>query len=137
MNRTDFQILAATRRKEAKRLLDADYWDGAYYLSGYVVELALKARIAKTFMRHTWPDRDFILSIHTHDLTKLVKAAGLGPDLDQEIATNRGVAVNWEIVKDWNEHSRYKRWSELQARDLYRAVVNPKTGVLPWIKRHW
>ena len=49
MNRTDFQILAATRRKEAKRLLDADYWDGAYYLSAYVVELALKARIAKDF----------------------------------------------------------------------------------------
>ena len=33
------------RLREAKLLLDAKDWDGAYYLAGYAVEFALKIRI--------------------------------------------------------------------------------------------
>ncbi|MCP5119377.1 MAG: HEPN domain-containing protein, partial [bacterium] len=47
MNRTDFQNLALERLDDAKVLLDGGRYNGAYYLSGYVVECALKACIAK------------------------------------------------------------------------------------------
>ena len=129
--------MASLRRKEAKRLLDGGFFDGAYYLSGYVVELALKAYIAKSFERHTWPDKDFVNSIYTHNLRFLLKTAGLKTALDRDIKRNSTLEENWLIVNDWNERSRYERWSEHQARDLYSAVTSRRNGVLPWIKRHW
>ena len=39
--------MADQRLVEAKALLDQGMWDGAYYLAGYAVELALKACIIK------------------------------------------------------------------------------------------
>lgn len=137
MNRKDFQTLAATRRREAKLLLDANCFDGAYYLSGYAVELALKACIAKTFIRHTWPNKEFVNAIHTHDVSNLVKKAGLETALDQKIATNPAFGSNWSTVKDWDEHSRYECWSKLDAKNLYRAVASRKNGILPWVRQHW
>ena len=47
VTRADFQQLADLRLKEAKALLDVGMWDGAYYLAGYAVEVALKARICR------------------------------------------------------------------------------------------
>lgn len=47
MNRSDFQDLAQIRLAEAAALLQAERFDGAYYLAGYAVECALKACIAK------------------------------------------------------------------------------------------
>jgi HEPN domain-containing protein len=50
ISRADFQQLADVRLKEAKALLDLGMWDGAYYLAGYAVEVALKACIIKIVM---------------------------------------------------------------------------------------
>jgi hypothetical protein len=47
MNRGEFQELAMIRLQDAKMLLDSECYDGAYYLTGYVIECALKACIAK------------------------------------------------------------------------------------------
>jgi hypothetical protein len=43
VDRKHLQNLARTRLKDAKALLGRKRWSGAYYLSGYVVECALKA----------------------------------------------------------------------------------------------
>lgn len=40
MNRWELQKIAKIRKKESKKLLDDGYYSGAYYLCGYVVELA-------------------------------------------------------------------------------------------------
>jgi HEPN domain-containing protein len=48
--RAEFQQLAHARLEESKALPDLGRWDGAYYLAGYTVELALKACIIKTLM---------------------------------------------------------------------------------------
>jgi hypothetical protein len=58
MKRKDFQELAAVRLKEARVLLRAGCYEGAYYLAGYAVECALKACISKQTERHEFPDRD-------------------------------------------------------------------------------
>ena len=47
MNRQDLQNLALTRLEEVEVLLNNHKYSGAYYLSGYVIECALKACIAK------------------------------------------------------------------------------------------
>ncbi len=64
MNRSDLQRLALVRLDEAKALLDAGYWDGAYYLAGYVVECALKARIARQVQRYDFPDSNLAEKVH-------------------------------------------------------------------------
>jgi HEPN domain-containing protein len=56
MNRGDFQELSIIRLQDAKILLDNKCYDGAYYLSGYVVECALKACIAKKTREHDFPN---------------------------------------------------------------------------------
>lgn len=137
MNRNDFRELALIRLKEAGVLLKNGNYEGAYYLCGYVVECGLKACIAKKTRRYDFPDKKTVDESYTHDLTKLVKIAGLGLDLDKEMKSNPDFAVNWGIVKDWSEASRYEKDTEKEAQALYSAVANRKQGVLQWIKRHW
>lgn len=137
MNRNDLRNLALIRLGEARVLLTSGRYGGAYYLCGYVVECGLKACIAKQTRRHDFPDKKAVNESYTHDLTKLVKVAGLGLDLDKEMKSNPGFAVNWSVVKDWSEASRYEKHTKKEAQALYSAVVNRKQGVLRWIKVHW
>jgi len=67
MHRADFHKLADIRIKEAKVLLDRQCYEGAYYLSGYSVECALKACIAKKTQAHDFPPQD-ARTFYTHDL---------------------------------------------------------------------
>lgn len=129
MNRGEFQELALIRLHDAKVLLDNECYDGAYYLSGYVIECALKACIAKKTKKFDYPDKKLIDKIYTHDLTKLLSVVGINLDEDTKI--------KWTIVKDWSEQDRYKRHVEEEARNIYEAVANSKEGVLVWIKQHW
>lgn len=57
MNRGDFKEIACIRFEEAKVLLDNQRYDGAYYLSGYVIECDLKACIAKQVKEFEFPDK--------------------------------------------------------------------------------
>jgi hypothetical protein len=64
-------------------------------------------------------------------LTLLRKLAGLDDEMDKDPA----VSPHWDIVKDWNEQSRYEVGRrEPEARDLCDAI---EKGVLPWIKARW
>lgn len=49
-SRSDFEKLIELRLREAKLLLVAKEWDGAYYLAGYAVEFALKIKIIAHLM---------------------------------------------------------------------------------------
>jgi HEPN domain-containing protein len=48
MNRTDLQILAEDRLKDAEVLLANGRFGAAYYLAGYAVECGLKACVFET-----------------------------------------------------------------------------------------
>ena len=139
MNRTDWQQLADVRIAEATALLNLSppMPDGAYYLAGYAVECALKACIAKMYNQHDWPEKEFVSDCHTHNLLKLVKLADLRDTLNGDIAANLGLGQNWDVVKDWNERSRYQRYSQDKAQKMINAVTDAANGVLPWIKARW
>ena len=137
MHRRDLQDLSKLRLKEARVLLSAQHWSGAYYLAGYAAECAIKACIAKKTMRGDFPNKGFANQVHTHDVVALVKAAGLQSQLDQRIKDPGTFAVYWTIVKDWDVSSRYTTASESEARDLLSALTARKEGVIPWIKQHW
>lgn len=133
--KTDFQKLADMRLREAKVLLDASEWDGAYYLAGYAVECGLKACIIRRLnSSDAWPERRFSEDCYKHDLTVLLRVADLATPLDSA----GPVAASWGQVKDWNEQSRYEHGkSEKVVREFCEAITNATDGVLPWIKGRW
>jgi HEPN domain-containing protein len=101
VDRTDFQVLSRIRLKEAKVLMAAGLYDGAYYLAGYSVECALKACIAKATRRHEFPDRVRANASYTHDLEQLVKQAGLEDLLKTQLANDPEFVDHWRVVRLW------------------------------------
>ena len=138
MNRQDLQRLSRLRSREAKALLDRGSYAGSYYLMGYAVECAVKAAIAKKTRRHDFPDKPLANKSFTHDLKSLLQTAGLWPTFDGALRVNPSLELNWAVVKDWNEDSRYiLSTSEAQARDLYSACTARTHGLLSWLKNYW
>lgn len=136
LTRREFQRLAELRASEALVLVKNQKQQGAYYLAGYAVECALKACIAKQTRRNEFPPKpDYVRKTYTHDLTELVKLAGLEDQLQNDMKLNRALAINWNIVLDWDEQTRYVI-SGLKGRDMHAALLGP-SGVLTWIKQHW
>lgn len=138
MNRSDFKTISKRRTQEAKVLLNAHQHTGAYYLIGYTIECALKACVAKQVKRFDFPDKSLANEAFTHDLEKLIRVAGLSHEFEKERKANPALDLNWAVVKDWSEASRYDlSITEAQARDLFSACTSRRNGVLQWIKKRW
>lgn len=139
MNRSELQRLAEDRVLDARALLAASRWSGAYYLAGYAVECGLKscvlARIERTGV--IFEDREFAKRCWTHDVETLVIAADLVDGRKFDIKANTDRELNWTHVKDWSETSRHQQKTEAQARRLLEAADDASNGVLPWIRTHW
>jgi hypothetical protein len=156
-SRADFRWLAKTRIREAKALLDAGLFDGAYYLAGYAIECTLKACIVKAIRRSELPDRRITNGIYTHNLESLLGLAGLQLEYTQRAKAETQFKKSWNLVKDWSEEARYETFgsrtlaslrppfksagrsprAEQRARELYSAITDRQYGVLSWLKRFW
>lgn len=137
-SRDELKKLTTLRLREAKTLLDAGMFDGAYYLAGLAVECALKACIAKKTQRYDFPDRQSVLDSWNHDPKKLVRVAELQSELDAAFARSERLQSNWSLVSDWSVDDRYQlSHSRQDAYNLYRAIVSRESGVLTWIKKYW
>ena len=124
--------------REAKSLLLAGEPSGAYYLSGYVVEFALKSCIAKQFRAGTWPDKALLRgALLTHDLERLLKIAKLEDAQRIEALADPLFLDNWILVKAWNPETRYASWNTATASDMVMAMEHRRHGVLRWLRKHW
>ncbi len=138
MNRRDFQQIARIRAGEARSLLSAGHYAGAYYLTGYVVECALKACIAKRVGRYDFPDRKLANESYTHNLKELLEGPARLKQLMQTAArADPFLAGNWTTVQRWSEQSRYEQRSQQEAEDLYNAAMDRQHGVFPWVRQYW
>lgn len=137
MNRAELQALAEERALDAEALFDAGRFSGAYYLAGYAVECGLKACIAKATSQFDFPDKDLAQKCYTHKIETLIEVAGLELQRQVDMKSNLALGKNWLIVKNWDEKSRYRNWSQLQADSLVSAVSHSTDGVLAWIRGHW
>jgi hypothetical protein len=106
-------------------------------LAGCAVECALKACIAKLVSQYDYPYKQLANDCYTHNIDVLVRVAGLEGARKIDVAVNIALGQNWQIVKDWNETSRYGRHSLTKAQELYNAITDNANGVLPWIKARW
>lgn len=137
LDRTVLQDLANIRFKEAKLLLDNGMYDGAYYLSGYVIELALKACIAKKTQEYSFPNKAIVNKNHTHVLKDLLKSAELKIQLDNDKIRDPQLSSYWADVENWSNATRYIRVPQNYAESLFNAISDQNSGVFTWIKQHW
>ncbi len=118
-------------------LLDNGCFEGAYYLSGYVVECALKACIARQTQAEEFPDLIRARQVHTHDLLQLMRNAGLETALNERLDSDPDFRKYWRIAREWTEASRYTAIGNAgKARKLFEAVSHEK-GVFAWLQLFW
>jgi hypothetical protein len=139
LNRAELQQLSNERIEDARALLAAQQWSGAYYLAGYALECALKSCVLAYIERTgiIFEDKKYAERCWTHDIEDLVQHAGLKAERDTAAAANPILRDNWLTVKDWKETSRYHISTQLQAEKLFLALTDANDGVLPWIKNYW
>ncbi len=139
--RNELKKLAGTRLKEAKLLFDREFYDGACYLAGYVMELALKARICRVLDLTEYLDSGEISrSFKTHRLDDLVRLAGLQRKFEQAKVNNPNLMSNWALVIVWNEQIRYNpvgSSSRVHAEMMINALEDRNDGVFTWVKKYW
>jgi HEPN domain-containing protein len=103
----DLASVARARLKDAKVLLSGKRYEGAVYLCGYAVEIALKARVVKTLKWSGFPEtnKEFagLLSFKSHDLDVLLSLSGWEPRIRTKLL------AEWSVVNQWDPESRYER----------------------------
>ncbi len=123
ISQSDLQKIAQARLRDAEALLKCKRYDGAIYLCGYTIELALKSRICKTLKWNGYPSsrREFdnYQSFRTHDLDILLHLSGI----EYEIKTK--YLAEWSVVATWDPEARYRPIGSATRRDakiLIQAV---------------
>lgn len=138
--RNELKNISKTRFKEVKALHQSRLYDGAKYLSGYVVETALKARVCQ-ILDSDYPETGAIAkSFLTHKFDILVKLGGLQNTLDNELNSNVNFKTNWSLVTGWTEAFRYKpigTSSRTDVQDIINALEDGTDGIFTWIKKRW
>lgn len=137
-SRQELKILARLRLREAEVLYAAGFYDGAAYLAGYVVELALKARICRFLGLTDYPSTGPLKPVYAvHDLDQLAMLAGLRSKLTPADAA---LFANWSVAQPWKPDRRYTAlgtYTQQDALDILNAIRDPNSGILRWITKHW
>jgi HEPN domain-containing protein len=136
--RKQLQQLARLRLREAESLFAASCYDGCAYLCGYVVEMALKARICATLGLKEYPEKGSRLkeAFRTHDFDDLKLLAGM----EQAFTANPSLLANWSVASKWKPERRYEpegTYDQVAAREILNAVSASTDGVLACISLHW
>lgn len=112
--------LAQARLDDAKALLAAARYDGAVYVCGYAVEVALKARICRILNWTEFPgttgEFQSYRSFQTHELDVLLRLSG------QEARVKQQHFGFWNTVAVWRAESRYSIVGTVQKTDAESMV---------------
>lgn len=126
ISRLDLKRVAKGRLKDAEILLSHHRYDGAVYLCGYAVEIALKARICRTL---NWPDfpssyDEFrnLKSLKTHNLDVLLHLSGR----EQAIKNTAGIFKAWNDVAEWDPEFRYRPIGSAKQAEAKVMVASTK-----------
>jgi len=132
--RNQLKHLALLRRRETQVLYEAGLYDGSRYLAGYVLELALKARICRVLDFEEYPDfGEFRRLYASHDLDQLLKLSGLSRKLSLQ---EKKLFDSWSTVALWKPERRYDVPGTAK-RDDVRDILEAVDEVLRWIKKYW
>ena len=120
----DLKSAARAYLRDATVLLRAKRYDGAYYLCGYAVELALKARVCRTLRWSEFPETrsDFegLQSLKTHDLEILLRFTGV------EARVRTKYLAEWSVVLNWNPEKRYQKTGKSTQQEAADMVTSAR-----------
>ena len=139
--------LAILRLEEAEILVRNNKPDGAFYLAGYSVELALKAKIAerlgisslfadRLLETEKFPEPDGLRRlVKTHNVGLLLVLSGLRPAYIQAKATSRTFAKFDQLLLSWSEQLRYRLPGQVSTQDVQDFIhfLGNQNGLLQWI----
>ena len=132
--RQDLVQLSQQWIEDARVLLAANRYPGAYHAGGVALECILKARIASLTQAEEFPDKRLAEMAWKHDPPTLLALGDLGKFLNQ---ASPAVRTNWTTVKDWKVESRYTRtMNPASVTAFVDALDDPMDGVLTWLRNH-
>lgn len=127
LSRRELKQIARARLKDAEVLVGAKRYDGASYLCGYAVEVALKAKICETLKWKGFPStrKEFenYQSFKTHSLDVLLALAGVEEKIKKRYLTE------WSVVAEWDPEARYKPVGKVSEGDS-RLMIESTKGLL-------
>jgi HEPN domain-containing protein len=132
--------LTILRLREAEALFAAGFYDGCAYLCGYVVELALKARICAILNVDEYPSEmkgPLKTAFRTHDFEELKLLAGMEREIS---ASNPVLLTNWSVASRWKPERRYEppgTYDRVAAEEILNSIKAKPDGVLPCISSRW
>jgi hypothetical protein len=132
--RQDLLRLSEQWMQDARILLAAQRFPGAYHVGGLALECLLKAKIAKSIQAEEFPDKEFARKAWDHDPASLLKLGELDRFMDR---AKPAVQVNWATVKDWTVDSRYTVVvSSATVNAFLDALDDANDGILLWLRSH-
>jgi HEPN domain-containing protein len=124
ISRTELRRVARARLRDSEVPFDAERYDGAIYLCGYAIELALKARICRIL---NWPGfpstrAEFASyqSFRTHSLNVLLTLT----DWEQRIKSR--LPTEWSVVADWDPELRYATVGTATGQDAQEMIESTR-----------
>jgi hypothetical protein len=126
----DLRAIALARLEDARVLLANDRTDGAGYVCGSAIELALKARISSTLDWDGFPEKraefENLASFKTHKLDVLLALSG------QERRIKSDHLIEWTAVATWAPEVRYRVVGQIERVDVALMIASAETllGVL-------
>jgi len=119
--------IAVARLEDGKALLVGCRYDGATYVCGYAVEVALKARICRTLNWADFPgtsgEFQAYRTFQTHQLDVLLRLSG------QEVRIKQEHFTLWNAVAVWKAESRYNIVGTIQKADA-ELMINAAERLL-------
>ena len=107
LERTTRSYLRAARALNRRSI---NSHDAAFYLCGYAVEIALKARVCQTLGWTSYPETSSEFasyrSFRTHDLGVLLHLTG--NRIEDRVRLTPGLLAAWSVVEKWRPEQRYQ-----------------------------
>lgn len=141
LTRNQLKNSAISKLKSVKILINAGDYDTAVYLSGYVVEYALKAVVCKRLCLDSYPDDGNMQSVfRSHDFDRLLTLSGLSKEIS--VSGDPKLFQNWSDLYTWNPSIRYNpvgTYVKIEAERKIEALEEKPNGLLSYIirKRKW
>jgi HEPN domain len=138
----EIRDIADRRLKEAEVLLQESLYDGAFYLSGYAVELYFKAKVCELlqvpdfYAKHV-PNSALSKIYLTHNLDSLLLLSGLQTIYEVEKIQNADLMRSWMYIQEqnWSEKIRYSRPDSCDEVKATKFITSVKI-LTQWILQH-
>ncbi len=148
----DITGLANTKLIVAEFLQSNGFYDEAYYIGGYALELLLKAKICKTlniadfFDFDNSKNRRLPVSVSkksekenlykpykVHDYEQLIILSGLYTELSNQIATDLSFKADWSIASKWDESLRHSQGVTQADTQIF---IDSLKNIITWLQTY-